>query len=720
MILIPLSHESGQVQRTPYVTITILVINVLLFILTLLAAPSSQEEVQKAYRQLMDYYMKRPYLEIPDEIYQKIPPEERQVLDKMRRFQEMIPQPRSDLEPEEYAYDDSREAEQDELNRRIAAFAEAMQDEFYRKYGYIPARGGFFTLITSMFLHAGIFHLLFNMLFLWLSGGNIEDLWGRIAFPIFYLAGGIFASLTHALFYPESTIPLVGASGAIAALMGAFLVRFYKTRIYFFYFIFFGFRAKKGTFYAPAYLMLPLWLAQQLWEVFKMSGVGDGSGVAFWAHIGGFLFGVATALAFKHSGFEEKVLTPAIAGKIHLSGNEKSSVSSKLEQGDIDGAMMELRQMLIKDPEDAIAHGQLSRVYFLQGKERVAQIEFNRAVRLFFNQEDPENAVDEYLETTRAHPMALLEPPLQKQMAAAMVEQELYAEAASVYKRLLETGPDLSPEDKKEIQQQAKTAREMARNQEQEEKKAEKELAQKTSDELLQQKSSPEKASAEDKASPAAAALKQKPTGPAIPIAKRIKIIPTPDATAQARYNVLSVAPMEANKITASEEGMDLHRLSEAPLRYERIYAICAFTLAGTETSIIHADLFIAGRPRPYRIASNRILYDQFLPKTVNSSFDNFRQFILFLVSKLDSVYLDRGTMTFLKTKKAPVFHSDEDIAGQEKLFWRQIMGEIRCRCEGCGETYWIDGRRVPAAGAKSKCKKCGSSISIKALETAA
>lgn len=168
--------------------------------------------------------------------------------------------------------------------------------------GYRPNAFGAITWLTAMFAHGGIMHLAGNMYFLWVFGGVLEDAIGRPRYLALYFAGGIVATLTHTVmmlaFSPnEATIPVVGASGAIAAIMGVAAVRFYKLKMRVWYFIFFGFLIRGGTFGVTASLGLALYflneLASGLWG---LSGSADG--VAYWAHIGGMAFGAVVAYAF--------------------------------------------------------------------------------------------------------------------------------------------------------------------------------------------------------------------------------------------------------------------------------------------------------------------------------------------------------------------------------------------------------------------------------------
>ena len=170
---------------------------------------------------------------------------------------------------------------------------------FLNSYGSIPfeisSGQDLFTLFTSMFLHAGLFHIIGNMLFLWIFADNIEAVIGSKLFLLFYLGGGLVASMVHILSDWDSVIPTVGASGAISAVMGTYLVMFPKSRIKVI-FIFFAF-------YVPALVFLGLWFIQQL-----LSGIGniapasaeEAGGVAWWAHIGGFIFGLVMGYLFKN------------------------------------------------------------------------------------------------------------------------------------------------------------------------------------------------------------------------------------------------------------------------------------------------------------------------------------------------------------------------------------------------------------------------------------
>ncbi|MEP3345731.1 MAG: rhomboid family intramembrane serine protease [Litoreibacter sp.] len=148
-----------------------------------------------------------------------------------------------------------------------------------------------YTLFTSMFLHGGLMHLAGNMLFLWIFGDNLEDQMGHFGFALFYLAAGVAADFGQLLAAPDSAIPVVGASGAIAGIMGGYLLLFPRAKvdIVLIFIIFFK------VFSLPAWVMLGVWFALQLFNGVASLGA-DGAGVAYWAHAGGFVVGLLLCL----------------------------------------------------------------------------------------------------------------------------------------------------------------------------------------------------------------------------------------------------------------------------------------------------------------------------------------------------------------------------------------------------------------------------------------
>lgn len=141
-----------------------------------------------------------------------------------------------------------------------------------------------FSAFSGMFMHGGWAHLLFNMWFLWIFGANVEDRLGRLIFPIFYLTGGLLATAMHWASDPASVVPIVGASGAVAAILGAYAITWPWARIHTLVFVVFFFTVVE----VPAFFFLGLWFLMQVVEVQR----GAEGGVAWWAHVGGFVAGL--------------------------------------------------------------------------------------------------------------------------------------------------------------------------------------------------------------------------------------------------------------------------------------------------------------------------------------------------------------------------------------------------------------------------------------------
>jgi membrane associated rhomboid family serine protease len=161
-------------------------------------------------------------------------------------------------------------------------------NHFMTLYSLTPAHFHFSNIFTYMFVHAGWIHVIGNMLFLWVFGDNVEDILGHGKYLLFYLLCGLAAAMAQMAIDPFSRVPMVGASGAIAGVMGAYLVKFPRSRVVMLFWFFFFF-----TFDLPAWLMLIYWFALQF-----ISGVGSiteasQGGTAFFAHVGGFIAGIA-------------------------------------------------------------------------------------------------------------------------------------------------------------------------------------------------------------------------------------------------------------------------------------------------------------------------------------------------------------------------------------------------------------------------------------------
>lgn len=170
-------------------------------------------------------------------------------------------------------------------------------ESFIQTFGLIPVAFSWVSLLTSMFVHAGWLHVGSNLLSLWIFGDNVEDRMGHGRFLVFYLLAGTAAALLETTFNAGSPVPLVGASGAIAGVMGAYLFMFPNSRIHVLLILLFYIDIVE----IPAAIFLTLWFLMQI-----LGGVGrvsqhEAGGVAFWAHVGGFVTGALASLLFRRS-----------------------------------------------------------------------------------------------------------------------------------------------------------------------------------------------------------------------------------------------------------------------------------------------------------------------------------------------------------------------------------------------------------------------------------
>jgi membrane associated rhomboid family serine protease len=412
-MIIPIGHEDQKVDRLPWVTISLIIANVLVFLFMLPTVNRQSDEIRVRAREIIRFSEEHPYLQVPKELTAIV--------------HHLNPPP--DLPRQTIA------EQQADLDRMIGELREARDRSVYVHYGYVPAHPSLLALFTSMFLHGGWLHLLGNMLFLWLAGTSLEDRWGRLFFPLFYLTSGVLATLSHAAMHPQSTLPMVGASGAIAGLMGAFLVRLGKTRIKFFYW----FYVVRGTFYSPAYLVLPMWLLEQIY----LASLRQAIGIAVWAHIGGFAFGAVLALIIRYSNLEASVLTPSIERRTsYRASGRLTQAMSRLDRGDTQGAIKGLESILKAEPGNIDARAALVDAYTRVGNTVAAGKESARLVGAFVRARDLDGATAAYREHRQSHHDVPL--PMRNLLALAAHAEKTrdFHDAVDLYQAALAAWPE--------------------------------------------------------------------------------------------------------------------------------------------------------------------------------------------------------------------------------------------------------------------------------------
>jgi membrane associated rhomboid family serine protease len=396
-VIFPISHDESTVRRWPWVTLAIIVLNAAVFVGTHGRMAKENDRASKAVATALEYYVQHAYLAAPADLRALSPaartpsvgqPTSQEDFERVRR--EVLGRSTFSEADAARARGQRIQAEQRRLDRLVLDMRSALRDRLIVRYGNTPARHNVVGLITSQFLHSGWLHLLVNLWFLWLVGCNVEDRWGRVVFALFYLSAGIAAALMHNLLDWGSTVPVVGASGAIAGAMGAFVVRFGRTRIRFAYWYF----LRPGTFWAPAYLMLPLWAGTELldWSLF-----GRSSAVAHWAHLGGFGYGVVFALVVAASGLERR-LDRMLERKEIVSTRdpELAAAAALADQGRTAEALQALDRLRTSKPHDIDVRLELLRVAAAAddtGRQRLGRVEL---IGLYLRHGAEDTAVDLY------------------------------------------------------------------------------------------------------------------------------------------------------------------------------------------------------------------------------------------------------------------------------------------------------------------------------------
>jgi len=429
VILIPIGHEA-EARRLPGVTFGILGLCVLAFLLTSLGGSRSEWDALQDSEQAIGYWLEHPYLRLDPDIERAM--HGMATKDEREAFQEAI---RTHVERPDA---ETVRAEQDELNRLCLKAKNQSTEHPFNRWGLVPSRIGPVTLITHMFLHAGWLHLLGNLLILYLCAPFIEDVWGRPLFAGFYVVSGIVAALAFALPHARLTEPLVGASGAIAGVMGAFAVRYARTRVQFFYV--FGFLVR-GTFWAPAWFMLGLWFGQQVFFALLASGVqGPGANVAYLAHAGGFVFGAAFAVVMRLQRVEERWLSHAIEARTGAVLVKNETVDRALEaatRGDGASAWELLTGELREHPANVDAAVALWTVSQSLGRQKDAAAVLGRAIEHEVRAGNLEAAVEHWNELRAEVPTATLRARTLVRIADALTERGERSGAADALRRAL-------------------------------------------------------------------------------------------------------------------------------------------------------------------------------------------------------------------------------------------------------------------------------------------
>jgi membrane associated rhomboid family serine protease len=429
-VLIPLRHENMQGRRWPYITFAVIALNVLAFLFTNGPIKDQQPHRSQVRLQLLTFAATHPDLQLSPTSESYVNGVHKYLGDRFvtafknnTKYATNIPIQHPD-DPAEL---------QQVMDTLCQDYETELKTDILDNYAFVPARAHLLSYITANFLHGGWLHLIGNMWFLWLAGFILEDTWGRLIYPAFYLIAGAVACQFYGWCTPGSYMPLVGASGAVAALMGAFLIRFPKMKIEMALLAYFV----RYRFKAPAYALLPLWL---IMEFFYGSVMGVSSPVAHWAHVGGFVFGMAAAYGLKVSGLEQKA-NEAIESKVAwTAAPEIVRANEAIEKNNLGEAVTILKNYLVQKPSAADALEILQNVQW-RCNDMPGYLEATlQLLQLHLKAQDSDAAWRDFEAYTNSG-RDQLTAATWLEVARMLETQQNLDRAASEYERLAETHP---------------------------------------------------------------------------------------------------------------------------------------------------------------------------------------------------------------------------------------------------------------------------------------
>jgi membrane associated rhomboid family serine protease len=447
---IPIGNENSTVRRLPWVTFTIMALCVLIYFGTLPAQAGNMKEVVQSYGELQKFLEQNEALMADEEVRNKlvkhglIPQSGAdQIKEQLKKNPEMAREYENWLNTAEVA------KLREEFDKKLMAFVEARKGTINYRFGFAPdGEWKIFQLITCAFLHGGYEHLFGNMIFFFAIAFVLEDYWGRGVFLSFYLVGAAASCIPFIV--SPSTVPLIGASGAISATMGAFLVRLPRTKIKLLFwpgnFLGFLLARKRLVVMVPSFLFLISYFIENL-ILWYFTRKNSGGGTAFSAHIAGFIYGAAFAGVMKATKYEETHINPKIEAKVSFAAPQAVQEGLEMmDQGKLDVAERKLRAHLVKDHDNLEAILALIHVYEKQQNHDQLNAMYGRLIRYHLQRNDKEAALLAYDNLLSAFPdndvRARIPPRDWMVICDYLREAQMLREAAVEYERLSTAWPE--------------------------------------------------------------------------------------------------------------------------------------------------------------------------------------------------------------------------------------------------------------------------------------
>jgi membrane associated rhomboid family serine protease len=344
-MLFPVKHENMTARRWPVVTLGLILLNFLIFLATHPTMEKQEDSLWSVKMHVLVLAAQHPDLAISSKAQQFVTDFRAYDPADWAEMQSSSFRPIDNWDAQMRSVNDGEQL-QAEMDSIAAEYADLTATSIAERFAFIPAHPRLIAYLSSTFLHGGWLHLIGNMWFLWLAGFALEDAWGRPLYLACYLTAGIAATQFDAWANPGSIAVSYGASGAVAGLMGAFLVRFPKLKIRLMWF----FGSWLSGFWRPwvrAYWLLPLWFGM---EIYYGKITGERDGIGHWAHVGGFAFGALAALAIHYSGLEHRA-NKAIEEKVSWTADpEINEAGDLVENGKLDQATVILNKYLSGNP----------------------------------------------------------------------------------------------------------------------------------------------------------------------------------------------------------------------------------------------------------------------------------------------------------------------------------------------------------------------------------
>jgi membrane associated rhomboid family serine protease len=447
---IPIGHEDSRIHRFPVASLALVMACLAGFALTWPHCQKEEELIERGIGAIRIEVMALALRERDDSQLFRKALKETLNAQSIGEYLEPIEKAIAEWESE-YSDDDAMARLKGEV-KRVRAVVEG---QVFRRYGLVPREPRLLAFFTSMFLHGGWMHLIFNLVFFILVGPSLEDLWGRVLFPIIYILSGLAAAVGFMIMSGPINVPMIGASGAIAGLMGAFLVSFTFTRIKVFGFIWLFVLARAFTFSMPAWAFLPLWVGEEIIQGIMQSGTtGAGSGgVAHWAHVAGFFFGVAAPFALRATSLDRKMFPvhstkegggEAKASSIDLDYLHDAGYRRAMRQwedGDWSASIDSFQALAGKYPRITGPLLDLAEAHDRNGDPRRRQEVLHQALELAAKNKDS-RLIEVYEALRKDSPKVKIGPEVLLRVGMAFEREGQSAEAVDHLRRLLEQFPD--------------------------------------------------------------------------------------------------------------------------------------------------------------------------------------------------------------------------------------------------------------------------------------